>query len=224
MYNRNQPLHRGRRPQLSPAELHVALKRAMQENQQLRSAVAQEKQKRDDRNRLSAEVGALRKENAALSAALDVLRDARDEDRGAAALKDKALQLAADLANLQRRQDEELSRARRAARGALLRDFVASLDILEQALASNPDTDSPWHRGTAGVSRQMRETLQRAGVERLGAVGEPFDPYVHEAVGMDPTADVAPQHVAKVMQPGYRFEGVQTADALIRPARVIVSG
>ena len=126
--------------------------------------------------------------------------------------------------NLQRRQGEELARARRAAKGELIRDFVASLDILEQALASNPDTDSPWHRGTAGVSRQMRETLQRAGIERLGVVGEPFDPYVHEAVGMDPGADVAPEHVATVMQPGYRFAGVQTADALIRPARVIVSG
>lgn len=244
MYNWSQP-RMYRRPEPTRADLYAALQRSQQENQhlrhrlsqrraddadigQLREAVARlraENARLRDRNarlqgeheQLSASVSALREENAQLSAAPPQKPEPVDAS-------ERVLRLSADIANLRRRQAEEVDRARRSARARLLREFVESLDVLERALDSHPDPESAWHKGTDGVRRKMLATLTQAGVERLGAVGEVFDPRIHEAVGLDPTGSVPAEHIARVMQPGYRFTDTQIADALIRPARVIVSG
>ena len=231
-------MHRGYGPQPSRAELYAALQRAKQENQHLRHTIAQRHGRVADERRfheaiadlkqdnatLSVEVASLRESLAALSAENERLQ-ARPEPAptNTDAAQERAVRLAADIANLRRRQAEEVGRARRSARAELIRDFVETLDVLEQALDSNPDPGSPWYQGTEGVRRQMVSALKRAGVERLGAAGEPFDPHVHEAVGLDPYATVPAEHISKVVQPGYRFTGSTAADALIRAARVIVA-
>jgi molecular chaperone GrpE len=131
----------------------------------------------------------------------------------------KLHRLAADMANLRRRQGEEQDRARTEARAGLLREFVEILDGMERALASSADTDSPWHQGSEALKRQMEQLLERAGVERLGEAGEPFDPRIHEAVGTTVHCAQPAEHIAATVQAGYRF-----ADGgLIRPARVVVS-
>lgn len=128
-------------------------------------------------------------------------------------------QLAADLANLRRRQGEEQARARSEARAGLLSGFVEILDGMERALDASTDTHSAWHEGSVALHRQMAHLLEREGIERLGAAGEAFDPRLHEAVGTTPHADVAPEHIAAIVQSGYRFAG----GGLIRPARVVVA-
>ncbi|MEO1270593.1 MAG: nucleotide exchange factor GrpE, partial [Myxococcota bacterium] len=71
----------------------------------------------------------------------------------------------------------------------------------------------------------MEQVLRRAGAERLGEVGERFDPHLHEAIGVTSENDaIEADHIAQVLHPGYRFAERQgEADALIRPARVIVA-
>ncbi len=61
-------------------------------------------------------------------------------------------------------------------------------------------------------------TLQRYDVEPIDALGEPFDPTVHEAIGQTDQTDVPADHVAQVLQTGYR-----DGERLLRPSRVIVS-
>lgn len=227
MYNWSQP-RMYRRPEPTRAELYAALQRSQQENQQLRHRLTQRRTDDADIGQLREVVARLRAENAQLSASVAALQEENAAlsaaTREPADAQERVVRLSADIANLRRRQAEELARARRSASAALLREFVESLDVLERALAADPDPDSAWHQGTEGVRRKMLATLKQAGVERLGVVGEPFDPHIHEAIGLDPDAAVDAEHVAQVMQPGYRFVGTQSADALIRPARVIVAG
>ena len=64
----------------------------------------------------------------------------------------------------------------------------------------------------------LQATLGKLGVERFGEVGDPFDPEQHEALAHEPSPDVAPEHVAKVVRPGYR-----SGDKLLRPAQVVVA-
>ena len=139
-----------------------------------------------------------------------------------AALSDarrKLHRLAADMANLRRRQDEALAQARSEARAVLLREFVEVLDGMERALEISTEPDSPWHQGSEALRRQMEAVLTRAGVQRLGAVGERFDPRLHEAVGTTPHSEQPVDHIAATLQAGYRFDD----GTLIRAARVVVA-
>ena len=179
--------------------------------QQLQATEAENERLHADTARLRAELDAARAAPPASAAPAPAAEDER------------VLRLVADLTNLRRRQAEELSRARRSARAELIREFVEGVDSLEQALQRLSDPDDPWHQGISGVHRQLLGTLRGAGVEPLGAVGERFSPHLHEAVGVTPHAELASDHIAAVVRPGYRFTDAEGADALIRPARVIVS-
>lgn len=172
---------------------------------------------REDTAAARQDAAAARQDAAATRAAL-----AAYEPADAEALQDsrrKLQRLAADLANLRRRQEEERDRARTEARAGLLREFVEILDGMERALAASMDTESAWHQGSVALRRQLEQVLTRAGVVRLGDEGEWFDPHLHEAVGTTSHSDQPPDHIAAVVQAGYRFDD----GALIRPARVVVS-
>jgi len=170
---------------------------------------------------LEAENSELRAEFEALPAEVEVVGP---DQELIGALEERVRRLSTDLKNQQRRQGDEVARAERATRSRLVRDFVETLDTMEQALAAHPNPDDPWVEGSRAIARQMEHVLRRAGVERLGDVGERFNPHEHEAVGLTSEADgVEPDHIAQVHQAGYRFaERVGEADALIRPARVVV--
>jgi molecular chaperone GrpE len=68
------------------------------------------------------------------------------------------------------------------------------------------------------VHDQIQAILDRHGVTRIGAAGEPFDPSLHEAVGVHPTGEVPDRAIADVAQPGYAV-----GDRVVRPAQVIVA-
>lgn len=187
------------------------LRAALQEREAtLRTASAELQIARED-------AAAARQDAAEARAAL-----AAQEPADSEALQDtrrKLHRLAADMANLRRRQGEERDRTRTEARAGLLREFVEILDGMERALSASTDTESPWHQGSLALRRQMELLLARAGVERLGAEGERFDPRIHEAVGTTPHSDQPADHIAAMVQAGYRFDD----GSLIRPARVVVS-
>jgi molecular chaperone GrpE len=68
------------------------------------------------------------------------------------------------------------------------------------------------------IREQMLAVLARHGVERLEAEGAPFDPAVHEAIGVRDGDEVRPDTVVEVTRAGYR-----AGDRVLRPAQVIVS-
>ena len=72
--------------------------------------------------------------------------------------------------------------------------------------------------GSEATLKLLTSTLQRFGVEELDPHGEPFDPNQHEAMTMQPSADVEPGSVVTVFQKGYALNG-----RLLRPARVVVA-
>ena len=92
-------------------------------------------------------------------------------------------------------------------------------DSAERATAAFEDRrDDPLAAGLAALDEQVREVLRRQGVERIGAVGEPFDPERHEAMGTVGGSGLPSGSVATVVRPGYALEG-----GLLRPAQVLVA-
>lgn len=123
----------------------------------------------------------------------------------------------AEFANYRRRVDQERIQARELATRDLLRQLVPILDDLQRALGSTPEDDreTAWVQGVQLIERKLVSLLEREGVTPIDAVGQPFDPALHEAVASDPGS--GGQTVVEVYQPGYRHR-----NNLLRPAMVRV--
>jgi molecular chaperone GrpE len=134
-----------------------------------------------------------------------------DEERA------RTQRLLADFANFRRRVGRERETARRdGARDALL-PLLPVLDDFERALAAG-SVDPGFYEGVVAIHRRFVAALREAGAEPIEAVGQPFDPTVHEAVGTilgDP-ADAG--LIARETRRGWRLGG-----ELLRPARVVVA-
>ena len=127
----------------------------------------------------------------------------------------------ADFVNYRRRVDDERTQQARDASMTFLKKLLPVLDDFERAMANATpgDLESNWGKGVQLVERNLRGLLTSEGVERIEAEGAEFDPREHEAVGSQPSDQVAEGHVLHVTRQGYR-----KGDRVIRPAQVIVAG
>lgn len=146
-------------------------------------------------------------------AAVDALRA---QDGGPSEAELRAARLASDLANVRRNRDAEIARARAEERAAGLAALAAVQDDLQRSLDANPDRDSGWYVGHQAILARVRAAIRSAGGVELGAVGEAFDPTVHEAVGLGPGPSGT---VVSVERPGLALDDGK----LVRPAQVRVA-
>ncbi len=135
---------------------------------------------------------------------------------------DRLLRTTADLDNFRKRSRRELDDARVEARTGVLKEMLPVVDNLERALdhaggAGEASAESIIE-GVKLVLRQFVQSFERMDVVPFEAVGQPFDPNLHEAVGQVETADVAPGAIAQVLQKGYKI-----GQRLLRPAMVVVA-
>jgi molecular chaperone GrpE len=134
--------------------------------------------------------------------------------------RDQLLRVAADFDNFKKRSRRELGDAVKVAREDLVRDLLPVFDNLERASAhAGTATDTKaLADGISMVQRQFIDVLGKLGIERIAAVGQAFDPAVHEAVQHLETTDYPPGVVAMELQAGYRM-----AERVLRPALVVVA-
>jgi molecular chaperone GrpE len=126
---------------------------------------------------------------------------------------------AADLSNFRRRTEEERAALTQLANAVLIGKLLAVLDDFDRALASVPaEVHESWVEGVRLVERKLRTMLEAEGVTPIEAVGEPFDPNLHEAVVHEQTADHPDNTVIGEVQRGYRLH-----DRVLRPALVRVA-
>ena len=104
-------------------------------------------------------------------------------------------------------------------RNKLVVKLLPVLDSLDRAIAaSTTNNAASLLEGVQRVRSQLETVLLGYGIERIDAVGEPFDPSVHDAISVTAVAD--PRHDAIVLdqtEAGYRFGA-----RLLRPAKVVV--
>jgi len=133
-------------------------------------------------------------------------------------LQDRFLRLQAELENFKKRTAREKAEFLKFAHEGLVLDFLPALDGLERALRSAraaAGSDS-LIEGLEMIVRLFRSALDKAGVKVVEALGQPFDPTLHQAVAME-EGDGEPVVVEEV-QRGYCIEG-----RVLRPAMVKVS-
>ena len=122
----------------------------------------------------------------------------------------------ADFVNYKKRSEQEKEEIVKFSSSALILRILPVLDDFERAMSSLPeDLDGhPWVDGMKHIERKLRSTLESQGLSSIKAVGEPFDPRIHEAVRQDsgPEGIIIDEAVK-----GYKF-----LDRIIRPSQVVV--
>jgi len=133
--------------------------------------------------------------------------------------KDRYLRLAADFDNLKKRARQEQLDTMRYAAAAVAERLLPVLDDADRALShAHEGVDESWLKGVRLTFQQLEDIMASVGVERIRAMGSPFDPKLHEAVGSEETSDQPEDTVVVELRPGYRMH-----DRVLRPALVKVA-
>lgn len=136
--------------------------------------------------------------------------------------RDQSLRTAADLENFRKRMMREKEEAVRYANVSLLEKLIPILDNfelgLEVAKTTSESSASSIAQGLSMVQRQLADFIKDHGAIAIEAVGQLFDPKVHEAIGHEPNDQIPEGHVISQVRRGYKL-----AERLIRPASVVVS-
>jgi len=130
---------------------------------------------------------------------------------------DRWVRAVADLENYRKRAQRERDEVQKFGVEKLVKDLLPVLDNLDRALAAVA-ADDPLVAGVKLVRTSLEQTLARHGVKGFSAMGQPFDPALHEALMQVPSAGVAPGTVVVEHARGFMLH-----ERLIRPAMVGVA-
>jgi molecular chaperone GrpE len=157
---------------------------------------------------------------AAQTAADNEMQEMEQLQAELAEARDKILRAQADLENYRKRSRRELEDERRYANVPLLKDLLPVVDNIERALeaAQKANEGGTLLEGIKMVKQQLTGVLSKHHAQEIKALGQPFDPHLHEALTAQPSAEHPENTVVQVVQPGY-----QVYDRVIRPSQVIVS-
>jgi len=148
---------------------------------------------------------------------IEALRQALAEEKARAGTNLAGWQRAqADFINYKRRTEQEKEEIGKFANSMLVISLLPILDDLERALDSISDelAEVSWVDGIRLIERKLRGILEAQGLSPIKALGEPFDPNLHEAAMQGKGKEGI---VVEELQKGYKFQ-----DRVIRPARVVV--
>src|SRR3989440_4758327 len=134
--------------------------------------------------------------------------------------RDLAMRSQADFENYKRRCAREKEEAIKYANTSLLEKLVSIVDHFELGLeaARGESEQSPIYSGMSLVLKQLQDLLTESGLEPIEAIGQKFDPNLHEAIAHEPSDEVPEEIVIRQTRRGYRFK-----DRLLRPSTVVVS-
>src|SRR5712671_7602383 len=133
------------------------------------------------------------------------------------ALLDRLARLQAEFDNARKRAIREQQEFREYAAADVIKNFLPMLDSFERALKAGGDAGD-FRNGIELIYRQFQDALQKAGVQPIVALGQAFDPRIHEAIEMVDRTDVPDHQVVEELQRGYKYK-----DRLLRPAMVRVA-
>ena len=136
---------------------------------------------------------------------------------------DRFLRAKAEVENVRKRGEADISTARKYAIERFAAGIVAVRDSLELArMVELPKDSNPavqkMHEGLDLTLKLLDGIFQKFGLTLLDPQGQKFDPEQHQAISMVDSAEVPPNHVVTVVQKGFLLN-----DRLLRPAMVVVA-
>lgn len=172
----------------------------------------------DDRDRAAQAAGADQDQPAAdVSQLQEQLAAAREEAAGS---REQSLRAQAELDNYRKRTNKEFEQMLRYQSLPLARDLLPGLDNLDRAIkaARVSANVEELAQGVEMVVKQFEDVFARHDIKPVAAVGETFDPNLHEAILQIPSPDHAPMTVIEEAERGYVLH-----DRVVRPSKVVVA-
>jgi len=147
----------------------------------------------------------------------DKLTQALDETK---AHQEQYLRTLAEMENLRKRTQRDKEELAKYANENILREILPVIDNLERAVehAEQAENDDGLFEGVQMTLTQFGQLLSKFGVEPVDAVGQPFDPAYHQAMGQMESAEHPVNTVVQQMQKGYQLN-----KRLLRPAFVMLA-
>ncbi len=138
-------------------------------------------------------------------------------------LDDKLKRLAAEFENSIRNSDKKQKQTRDFAISKLVEQLILTVDAMESGLSHMPDPkDNPAIKslclGLDMIHKMLLKTLEENGLKTIEALGQNFDPKLHEVIETDKVSDKPNNAILSVRSPGYELNG-----RLIRPAKVVIN-
>lgn len=135
-------------------------------------------------------------------------------------VKEQLLRTAADYENFRKRAKRDVEEAERRGREEVLREVLPVIDNLERAVeASDSATDvKAVVEGVRMVLKMFEDVAGRIELQRIPAVGEKFDPTLHDAMQQRETSEQPPGTIVQELVPGYKL-----GERLLRPSLVVVA-
>lgn len=125
----------------------------------------------------------------------------------------------ADMENLKKRLKTEHENSLKFMMQEIVSDLLPVVDNLERALGQPMSEEvKSYLKGFSMITTQLVEVLRKNGVEAIEAVGQPFDPNLHQAIMMTQVEDVESGVVTEELQKGYKLK-----DRVIRASLVKVN-
>ncbi len=151
---------------------------------------------------------------------LALLKDLHSIQKDAGESKDLAQRAQAELSNFRKRTEDDRIALQRQSNSRLLVKMLPVVDELELAVnhADGKKPSKSWVEGVMLIQRKVAAVLETEGVTKIDAVGAPFNPVEHEAVGTEEDKKVASGHIIQVVRNGYRLH-----DRIIQAAQVVVA-
>lgn len=132
---------------------------------------------------------------------------------------DRILRLQADFENFRRRTAKEKEELTAVITQNMLTDLLPLLDNFERAMMVEQTDIEAFQKGVEMIFSQLREVMEKHGLEKIEAEGQVFDPNLHQAVMRVENPNVEDGMITQVLQQGYRAKG-----RVIRPSMVQVAG
>ena len=130
---------------------------------------------------------------------------------------ERYMRLMAEFQNFKRRAAREKTDIHAYANEKIISELLPVLDNFERALDTKSDDMEGYVKGMELIFTQLRTALEHAGLEEIPAMGEEFDPNVHNAVMTEDSDEHDDGKISKVLQKGYKLN-----DKVIRPSMVAV--
>ena len=131
---------------------------------------------------------------------------------------DRFLRARAELENYRKRTAKIRVETREETLRELLMKIAPILDNMRRALGQESENVESLKQGVALIYNQLGDALKGYGLEPIEAVGQPFDPHLHEALMEVEHEEYSPGTVVEELDKGYKLN-----DRVVRPARVVVS-
>lgn len=132
---------------------------------------------------------------------------------------DKAIRALAELDNVRRGAERDITKAHRYGLEKFVADSIPVADAVNQALSiAEKSSDLAMVEGLKLIEKLLLDVFAKHHVQELNPINEQFNPHEHEAMAMQDLPDALPNSIIAVFQKGYKLH-----DRVVRPARVVVA-